>query len=156
MMIGTAAAVYINVRRSVTGISAASWSEVPDLGESAIRAERTRGEMRQNVDLWRRRHSHCGPRTITLRVGWAKPWNRAVTEYLSALDDTAFGGAASVEPKTISPTDAFAHLKRILRLGRLRPRGPNGAKDEFPLAATAQNRRRLAKLIAHPAPIFAT
>ena len=25
----------------------------------------------------------------------------------------------------------FAHLKRILRLGRLRLRGPNGAKDEF-------------------------
>ena len=35
----------------------------------------------------------------------------------------------------------FAHLKRILRLGRLRLRGPNGAKDEFLLAATAQNLR---------------
>jgi hypothetical protein len=33
----------------------------------------------------------------------------------------------------------FAHLKRILRLDRLRLRGPNGAKDEFLLAATAQN-----------------
>jgi Transposase DDE domain. len=40
----------------------------------------------------------------------------------------------------------FAHLKRILRLGRLRLRGPSGAKDEFLLAATAQNLRRLAKL----------
>ena len=50
----------------------------------------------------------------------------------------------------------FAHLKRILRLGRLRLRGPNGAKDEFLLAATAQNLRKLAKLIPHPAPIFAT
>jgi len=40
----------------------------------------------------------------------------------------------------------FAHLKRILRLGRLRLRGPYGAKDEFLLAATAQNLRRLAKL----------
>jgi hypothetical protein len=40
----------------------------------------------------------------------------------------------------------FAHLKRILRLGRLRLRGPCGAKDEFLLAATAQNLRRLAKL----------
>ena len=29
----------------------------------------------------------------------------------------------------------FAHLKRILRLDRLRLRGPNGAKDEFLLAA---------------------
>jgi transposase len=41
----------------------------------------------------------------------------------------------------------FAHLKRILRLDRLRLRGPNGAKDEFLLAATAQNLRKMAKLI---------
>jgi transposase len=40
----------------------------------------------------------------------------------------------------------FAHLKRILRLRRLRLRGPSGARDEFLLAATAQNLRRLAKL----------
>src|SRR5271155_4627059 len=50
----------------------------------------------------------------------------------------------------------FAYLKRILRLGRLRLRGPSGAKDEFLLAATAQNLRKLAKLIPLPAPIFAT
>jgi len=36
----------------------------------------------------------------------------------------------------------FAHLKRILRLGRLRLRGPRGAQDEFVLAAIAQNLRR--------------
>jgi len=41
----------------------------------------------------------------------------------------------------------FAHLKRILGLGRLRLRGPTGAHDEFLLAATAQNLRKLAKLI---------
>lgn len=40
----------------------------------------------------------------------------------------------------------FAHLKRILRLGRLRLRGPCGARDEFLLAATAQNLRKLATL----------
>jgi Transposase DDE domain len=40
----------------------------------------------------------------------------------------------------------FAHLKRILCLTRLRLRGPNGARDEFLLAATAQNLRRLARL----------
>jgi hypothetical protein len=49
----------------------------------------------------------------------------------------------------------FAHLKRILRLDRLRLRGPSGAKDEFLLAATAQNLRKLAKLIPLP-PILAT
>ena len=46
----------------------------------------------------------------------------------------------------------FAHLKRILKLDRLRLRGPNGAKDEFLLAATAQNLRKLAKLIPIPQP----
>jgi transposase len=49
----------------------------------------------------------------------------------------------------------FAHLKRILRLGRLRLRGPRGAQDEFTLAATAQNLRRLAKLVARPPPQIA-
>ena len=44
----------------------------------------------------------------------------------------------------------FAHLKRILRLDRLRLRGPCGARDEFLLAATAQNLRKLAKLIPMP------
>src|ERR1700710_2089925 len=41
----------------------------------------------------------------------------------------------------------FAHLKRILKLGRLRLRGPRGAQDEFVLAAIAQNLRRLASLV---------
>ena len=45
----------------------------------------------------------------------------------------------------------FAHLKRILKLDRLRLRGPNGARDEFTLAATAQNLRKMAKLIPMPA-----
>jgi transposase len=39
----------------------------------------------------------------------------------------------------------FAHLKRILKLGRLRLRGLSGANDEFLLAATTQNLRRMAK-----------
>jgi hypothetical protein len=46
----------------------------------------------------------------------------------------------------------FAHLKRIVGLDRLRLRGPNGARDEFLLAATAQNLRKLAKRLAPPTP----
>jgi hypothetical protein len=42
----------------------------------------------------------------------------------------------------------FAHLKRILKLNRLRLRGPLGARDEFLLAAIAQNLRKLAKVVA--------
>jgi hypothetical protein len=48
----------------------------------------------------------------------------------------------------------FAHLKRILRLNRLRLRGPLGAKDELLRAAIAQNLRKLAKL-TEPRPVCA-
>jgi IS5 family transposase len=44
----------------------------------------------------------------------------------------------------------FAHLKRNLRFERLRLRGLSGAHDEFLLAATVQNLRKLAKLVGEP------
>jgi hypothetical protein len=47
----------------------------------------------------------------------------------------------------------FAHMKRILRLDRLRLRGLSGARDEVLLTATAQNLRRLAKLLCRPPPL---
>jgi hypothetical protein len=50
----------------------------------------------------------------------------------------------------------FAHLKRILRLDRLRLRGPSGAQFEFTLAAIAQNLRRLAKIVSPPSPAYAS
>ena len=42
----------------------------------------------------------------------------------------------------------FAHLKRIMKLDRLRLRGLSGAKDEFLMAAAVQNLRRMAKWLA--------
>ena len=44
----------------------------------------------------------------------------------------------SVHIRTRGCRMLFAHLKRILKLDRLRLRGPNGAHDEFLLAATGQ------------------
>ena len=46
----------------------------------------------------------------------------------------------------------FAHMKRIHKLDRLRLRGLSGAKDEVLLTATAQNLRRLAKLLCRAPP----
>ena len=46
----------------------------------------------------------------------------------------------------------FAHLRRILKLDRLRLRGMSGARDKFLLAATAQNLRRMARLLSRPPP----
>ena len=42
----------------------------------------------------------------------------------------------------------FAHMKRILKVDRLRLRGLSGARDEFLLTATAQNLRRMAKSLS--------
>jgi hypothetical protein len=66
-----------------------------------------------------------------------------------ADDDTGPETTASESPQWV----LFAHLKRILKLDRLRLRGPCGARDEFLLAATAQNLRKLAKLIPASAPL---
>jgi hypothetical protein len=43
--------------------------------------------------------------------------------------------------------------RELLRLGRLRLRGPRGAQFEFTLAAIAQNLRRLARLVIRPPPL---
>lgn len=45
---------------------------------------------------------------------------------------------------------SFAHLKRLHGLRRLRLRGPTGAQDEFLLAATTQNLRKLARYATKP------
>ena len=42
----------------------------------------------------------------------------------------------------------FAHMKRILKMDRLRLRGISGARDEFLLTATAQNLRRMARYLS--------
>ena len=46
----------------------------------------------------------------------------------------------------------FAHLKRYIGVRMMRLRGPKGAYEQFQLAATAQNLRKLAKLVPTPAP----
>jgi hypothetical protein len=44
----------------------------------------------------------------------------------------------------------LVNLKRILRLGRLRLRGPRGTQNEFVLATITQNLWRPASLIVRP------
>jgi len=46
----------------------------------------------------------------------------------------------------------FAHMKRILKVDRLRLRGLSGANDEFLMTATAQNLRRMAKYLGRGPP----
>jgi Transposase DDE domain len=68
-----------------------------------------------------------------------------VREHVRALANTETFQLSCRERKKVEVR--FAHMKRILKLDRLRLRGLSGAKDEVLLTATAQNLRRLAKLI---------
>ena len=67
-----------------------------------------------------------------------------VREFARQCTASEFNPKAQARRKKVEML--FAHLKRILGLGRLRLRGPCGVQDEFTLAATAQNLRKMAKL----------
>ena len=90
----------------------------------------------------------CCPKTPQRKV----PRNiyEAARDVARAIATTESYGRTRRDRKKVEML--FAHLKRILRLGRLRLRGPSGAQFEFTLAAIAQNLRRLAKLTVHPPP----
>jgi hypothetical protein len=94
----------------------------------------------------------CCPNTPARKI--ARSIHEAARDKARAIAKTDAYVVSRRERKKVEML--FAHLKRILRLDRLRLRGPSRAKDEFLLAATAQNLRKLAKLIPLPAPIFAT
>jgi Transposase DDE domain len=80
--------------------------------------------------------------------------NEDVRDRVRALANTEAFQQSPRERKKIEMR--FAHMKRILRLDRLRLRGLGGARDEVLLTATAQNLRRLAKLLYRaPSPLGA-
>ena len=79
--------------------------------------------------------------------------NEDVRDHVRALANTEAFQQSRRERKKVEMR--FAHMKRILRLDRLRLRGLNGVRDEVLLTATAQNLRRLVKLICRPPPPLA-
>ena len=129
-------------------------------GRRGFRSPRT-GVTKADHLIYRASKHDCDPCPLKTRCCPAEPARKVPRSIHEGARDMA---------RDIAKTDAywdsmrqrkkvemlFAHLKRILRLDRLRLRGPNGARDEFLLAATAQNLRRLAKLITPAAPIPAT
>ena len=81
--------------------------------------------------------------------------NEDVRDRVRALANTEAFQQSRRERKKVEMR--FAHMKRILRLDRLRLRGLRGVRDEVLLTATAQNLRRLAKLLYRaPPPLAAT
>jgi transposase len=110
--------------------------------------------------LYRASNSDCGqcplkpkccPRSPQRKV--PRDMNEAARDVARAIARTQQFAQTRRDRKKIEML--FAHLKRILRLGRLRLRGPRGAQFEFTLAAIAQNLRRLGKMIARPPPLTA-
>ncbi len=79
--------------------------------------------------------------------------NEEVRDQVRALVNTDAFHQSRRERKKVEMR--FAHMKRILKLDRLRLRGLSGVKDEVLLTATAQNLRRLAKLLCRPPPMSA-
>ena len=79
--------------------------------------------------------------------------NEDVRDRVRALANTEAFQQSRRERKKVEMR--FAHMKRILRLDRLRLRGLSGARDEVLLTATAQNLRRLVKLLSRAPPSFA-
>ena len=71
--------------------------------------------------------------------------NEAARDLARGLTQTE-GYRVSARQRKMIET-GFADMKRNLGLTRLRLRGLTGANDEFLLAATVQNLRRLAKAI---------
>jgi transposase len=107
--------------------------------------------------LYRARISDCGPCPLKAKCCPKTPERKIprsiyedARDFARALADTEAFQQSRRDRKRVEML--FAHLKRILKLGRLRLRGPRGAQDEFTLAAIAQNLRRLAKLVVRPPP----
>jgi hypothetical protein len=118
------------------------------------------GVTKDNLVLYRASKFDCDACALKARCCPKAPARKVPRSIHEAARDKA-RAIAKTEAYVVSRRERkkiemlFAHLKRILRLDRLRLRGPCGARDEFLLAATAQNLRRLAKLIPASTPIMA-
>jgi hypothetical protein len=84
--------------------------------------------------------ARCCPNMLFRKI--TRSVHEPARDVVRRLRDTAEYRQSRRERKKVEML--FGHLKRILKLDRLRLRGMTGASDEFLLAATAQNLRRLA------------
>jgi transposase len=88
--------------------------------------------------------SRCCPNTPTRKI--TRSVHESARDVARAIAKTDEYKQSRKDRKKVEML--FAHLKRILKLDRLRLRGLSGAKDEFLMAASVQNLRRMAKWLA--------
>jgi transposase len=93
--------------------------------------------------------ARCCPNTPIRKI--ARSIHESAREVARTIAKTAAYSQSRKDRKKVEVL--FAHLKRIMKLDRLRLRGLNGANDEFLLAAAAQNLRRMAKWLVPTAGI---
>lgn len=89
----------------------------------------------------------CCPNTPQRKI--PRDAHEGIREHVRGLAETPGFKRSRDERKKVEM--AFAHMKRIFKLDRLRLRGLTGARDEVLLTATAQNLRKLARYV-HPPP----
>jgi hypothetical protein len=88
--------------------------------------------------------ARCCPNTPIRKI--ARSVHESAREVARVIAESAAYRQSRKDRKKVEML--FAHLKRILKLDRLRLRGLAGAHDEFLMAATVQNLRRMAKWLA--------
>jgi transposase len=115
------------------------------------------GVTKAKTRIYRASQFDCGACALKAKCCPGQPMRKvprsvheAARDVVRRLKDTPAYQRSRDERKKVEML--FAHLKRIMKLDRLRLRGPTGARDEFLLAATAQNLRKLAKLVPEPGP----
>jgi hypothetical protein len=113
------------------------------------------GITKANQRIYRASRFDCGACRLKEKCCPDQPWRKVIRSVHEASREVARRFRETPEylqsrrdRKKIEML--FAHLKRILKLDRLRLRGPTGAHDEFTLAAAAQNLRKLAMLAFRP------
>jgi hypothetical protein len=104
-----------------------------------VRASSTVTYARSNHSAAQKNH-HARSRAMFMSMPEMLPGRSLAPKTSSCL-----GSASAQEGR-----DAVRTSERILKLGRLRLRGPRGSQDEFVLAAIAQNLRGFASLDARP------
>ncbi|SRR6266849_676502 len=121
-------------------------------------AQERSGVTKANTRIYRASKVDCGPCALKQQCCPGQPMRKVMTSIHEAARDVVrrLRGTPDYlqsrrDRKKVEML--FAHLKRILKLDRLRLRGYSGAHDEFTLAAAAQNLRKLAKLVTRPPPM---
>jgi transposase len=115
------------------------------------------GITKANTIIYRARESDCEYCAMKAQCCPTVPARKIHRSVHEAARDLA-RGLAKTKAYTRSRKDRkkvemlFAHMKRILKVDRLRLRGITGARDEFLLTATAQNLRRMAQWLGTDPP----